>query len=782
MRSCISIVAALITITTLFAQQSDDISSQLQRAESGDAKAQFDLADAMGRSGDYKGGLIWLRKAADQGLPAAQRSLGFWYNRGLGMNKPRYDQAMLWYQKAANQGDKGAEFYIGQLFEIGYGVHKDLVQAAYWFHKAAADGFAFSPRKLAELSKKGIQIATVPDAQKPVASADTVLAASVPAAPVVAAKSTPQPGPVVRYEKIDKNTDLRKITGQNILDLLKARERNGKFSVKMSKNDVTPHDWAFFQSELNACALASPSNHLSSRCAELGAAFAELGNADASKAIFESAPGCQTWWSDESGSGCLNFAGMSKLKPFFPPTDFWALARIACQRENDALGCSAAGMPRVADPKAEPLSAEDIEARIAVLEIQIDGEEQIAGNDESQAANFASNSNCTFGLGNAICQAVNAAGAAKMRADANKHHNAANAERRQIQQLRGEAVQAVQNRDSSFAGNLTQTVNQNPAGTIQQTADKQAAAIRAIGDRNAAQQRVAQPTASAASQQPAATTAVAESTVNQQPAATVVVAESTTAGQTAVTLPATVYPDAPLTISFKGTNPLSTGHATVISNPAGIDCPVNCSFQFPRGLRVTLYATADESSAIHSMNCMYAPSTAPLIAGNSMACNPQTPWTGGNVIVYVDPYVSVSSRSTAPSAASVSSQSPGASLSQAQGLAGAGVTSAGVTVAGGQFNNCISPFYDPRSYNWLAFRNSCPQTLHVTWIFGAERGLGSSADISAGANASTGYSSSEVGAKNGWEVYVCPAGYLSVDAQGNGIRGGKAQPYVCKQR
>ncbi len=775
MRSYIAVFVFLIAVSLSFAQQSDDISSLLELSQSGDAKAQLSLAAAMAKSKNYKGALVWMTKAAEQGLPGAQRQLGLWYNLGIGMNKPHYDQAMLWYQKAADQGDKLAEFYIGQLYESGQGVHKDLVQAAYWFRKASAEGLKFSPEKLADLNKKGIQIAAAPNPQPPPVSANPVVAANVPPAPAAVVPSTPPPAPIIQYETIDKNTDLRRISGQNVIYLLKMRQRNGKFSLKKSKK-APPHDWVFFQATLGACALASPVNHFSFECAELGSAFADLGNTDAAKAVFESAPGCQTWWSDQGGSGCLSSTGMSKLKPLFPPNDFEALAKIACQRENDAVGCSAVGLRPVGEAKAEPavpLSPEDIENKISILEIQIDGEEQIARNDESSAANFATNSNCTGGLGNAICMAVNAAGAAKMRADANKHHNAADAYRRQVQQLRGEAVQSVQRRDSSFAGNLTQTTNQNPAGSIQQTANQQAAAIRAIGDKNAAaQQPVVRSSVSAASQQPVTTAAVQQ---------------STTTSQTTAILPPTVYPDAPLTISFQGTNPLLPGHATVISDPAGINCPVNCSFQFPKGVRVMLYAKADESSAIHIMNCMYAPSVTPLVAGNSMACSPETPWTGGNVIVYVDPYVSVTSRSNPPSAPPVPQQSPGATLngsatpSQVTGAA-SGQTSAGLTVPGGQYNNCITSFYDPKIYNWLAFRNNCAQTLHVTWIFGTDTGIGSSADISSGASANTGYSSSEVSAKNGWEVYVCPAGDLSVDTAGNAIRGGKAQPYVCKMK
>jgi TPR repeat protein len=47
------------------------------------------------------------RKAADQGLAHAQRSLGFMYANGCGV--PRDDaQAISWYRKAADQGDADA--------------------------------------------------------------------------------------------------------------------------------------------------------------------------------------------------------------------------------------------------------------------------------------------------------------------------------------------------------------------------------------------------------------------------------------------------------------------------------------------------------------------------------------------------------------------------------------------------------------------------------------------------------------------------------------------------
>ncbi len=80
-------------------------------AESGDANAQWMLGQAMlsPPATDPAAALVWLRRAADQGHPLAQRDLGLLYEAGLGVERD-LQEAYFWYSLAAihDSGRAGA--------------------------------------------------------------------------------------------------------------------------------------------------------------------------------------------------------------------------------------------------------------------------------------------------------------------------------------------------------------------------------------------------------------------------------------------------------------------------------------------------------------------------------------------------------------------------------------------------------------------------------------------------------------------------------------------------
>ena len=79
-----------------------------------------------------------------------------------------------------------------------------------------------------------------------------------------------------------------------------------------------------------------------------------------------------------------------------------------------------------------------------------------------------------------------------------------------------------------------------------------------------------------------------------------------------------------------------------------------------------------------------------------------------------------------------------------------------------EFNGCIHQYYDSSLYNWLAFENTCSQSLYIVFIPNSP-GYGDSAmEVRPGHHGSTGFSRSEVASKGGFELYVCPSGYLPV--------------------
>lgn len=65
----------------------------------------------------------------------AQAALGAMY-----IEKKDYKQGVYWCQKAADQGDATAQFLLGDCYYKGNGVAKDLDMAKHWLKKAAAQG------------------------------------------------------------------------------------------------------------------------------------------------------------------------------------------------------------------------------------------------------------------------------------------------------------------------------------------------------------------------------------------------------------------------------------------------------------------------------------------------------------------------------------------------------------------------------------------------------------------------------------------------------------------
>lgn len=78
-----------------------------QRAEAGDAAAQFALADHHRGDDDPTVMLRWLRESARRGNPTAQFSLGVLYHAGDGVPQDRL-AAYAWLARAAAQGDPDA--------------------------------------------------------------------------------------------------------------------------------------------------------------------------------------------------------------------------------------------------------------------------------------------------------------------------------------------------------------------------------------------------------------------------------------------------------------------------------------------------------------------------------------------------------------------------------------------------------------------------------------------------------------------------------------------------
>lgn len=106
---------ALVLILAGCADQDEDLApvipplpaETVQRAEAGDAAAQFALADHYRALEQPEPMLRWLRESARRGYPLAQTSLGVLYLNGDGVPLDRAE-AYAWFTLAADQGEPGA--------------------------------------------------------------------------------------------------------------------------------------------------------------------------------------------------------------------------------------------------------------------------------------------------------------------------------------------------------------------------------------------------------------------------------------------------------------------------------------------------------------------------------------------------------------------------------------------------------------------------------------------------------------------------------------------------
>ena len=107
--------------------QAQSIADLLHKAQAGDAKSQYDLAEAYfegnGIAKDPKQGLVWLRKSAGQGYGGAEATLGFFYQKGFYQNgveiEPDAQEAANWYRKAARQNIAKAQTHLSEMLSQG---------------------------------------------------------------------------------------------------------------------------------------------------------------------------------------------------------------------------------------------------------------------------------------------------------------------------------------------------------------------------------------------------------------------------------------------------------------------------------------------------------------------------------------------------------------------------------------------------------------------------------------------------------------------------------------
>lgn len=119
----------------LFAQNNADVAQMEQKANGGDAVAQYGLAlvyyKGEGVTRDYKEAAKWFRQAAEQGHVQSQRILGNLYFAGRGVERDD-EAAFRWTNLAARQGNADAQIRLEYHYGYGVGVVKNRETAIMW--------------------------------------------------------------------------------------------------------------------------------------------------------------------------------------------------------------------------------------------------------------------------------------------------------------------------------------------------------------------------------------------------------------------------------------------------------------------------------------------------------------------------------------------------------------------------------------------------------------------------------------------------------------------------
>lgn len=104
---------------------------QAEKANSGDSKAAFELAQEYYNSGDYKQAFYLFQKAANGGNAVAMRFLGECHEYGHGVVQD-WDQAFTYYSNAASNGDLEAKCRVGDALAFGRGSSSKHMDIYFW--------------------------------------------------------------------------------------------------------------------------------------------------------------------------------------------------------------------------------------------------------------------------------------------------------------------------------------------------------------------------------------------------------------------------------------------------------------------------------------------------------------------------------------------------------------------------------------------------------------------------------------------------------------------------
>jgi hypothetical protein len=126
----------------------------LNRVAKDDVRAQFALGilylNGQGVAKDEQRGADWMKRAANNDLPAAQTVLGSLYVAGRGVEQSDAE-ASRWFKRAASWGDRDGQAALGVLCHLGRGIPRSDIDSFMWLSLAERQGHERAAAQRAEL-------------------------------------------------------------------------------------------------------------------------------------------------------------------------------------------------------------------------------------------------------------------------------------------------------------------------------------------------------------------------------------------------------------------------------------------------------------------------------------------------------------------------------------------------------------------------------------------------------------------------------------------------------
>jgi hypothetical protein len=99
---------------------------------------------------------------------------------------------------------------------------------------------------------------------------------------------------------------------------------------------------------------------------------------------------------------------------------------------------------------------------------------------------------------------------------------------------------------------------------------------------------------------------------------------------------------------------------------------------------------------------------------------------------------------------------------------------------GGEFNNCITEYYDQANYGWFTYQNNCSEAVHITFCARLTQYCGAM-DLRPGRHDSTGDTQRETAEKGGYVAYVCRMDAYAVDSNNQNVSSARVTAFRCRK-